>query len=113
MTGGNTIRGARIGAGPTGEAERGDSAPRNEVDFWCANGHRTRLSFSADAEVPQRWDCVRCGVPAGRNRDDPPEARRNEPHKSHLAYVQERRSESDGAALLEEALNKLKDGRAR
>ena len=113
MTGGNTIRGTRIGAGPTGEEERGDSAPCNWVEYWCANEHRTRLSFAVNVEVPQQWDCVRCGLPAGQDRNAPPEARRTEPYKSHLAYVKERRSESDGAAILEEALGKIKDRRGR
>jgi len=38
---------------------------------------------------------------------------RNEPYKTHLAYVKERRSDEDGAALLEEALQKLKARRRR
>jgi hypothetical protein len=41
---GSAIRGSRVGAGPMGEAERGDSAPRHRVVFWCANGHETRPS---------------------------------------------------------------------
>ena len=37
-------------------------------------------------------------------RLNPPPAPRNEPYKTHLAYVKERRSDADGAAILEEAL---------
>ncbi|QGK69715.1 RNA polymerase-binding protein RbpA [Allosaccharopolyspora coralli] len=113
MTGGNTIRGMRIGGGPTGEAERGESAPRKRVDFWCAHGHHTRPSLAVDAEVPDRWDCPRCGLPAGPDADNPPEPRRNEPYKSHLAYVQERRSDAEGVAILDEALAKLRERRGR
>lgn len=109
MTGGNAIRGTRVGAGPSGEAERGESAPRKRVDYWCDNGHRTRPSFALDAEVPELWDCPRCGLPAGQDKNAPPEPRRTEPYKSHLAYVKERRSDSDGMAILEEALRKLKE----
>ena len=58
--------------------------------------------------VPDVWDCPRCGLPAGRERENPPEAPRNEPYKTHLAYVKERRSDADGAALLEEALAALR-----
>lgn len=111
MTGGNAIRATRIGGGQSGEAERGEVAPRQQVDYWCANGHRTRPSFAADAEAPEGWECSWCGLPAGRDADAPPEGRRNEPYKSHLAYVQERRSDADGKALLEEALSKLKNRR--
>ncbi|MFR9728702.1 RNA polymerase-binding protein RbpA [Saccharopolyspora sp. MS10] len=113
MTGGNAIRGTRVGAGPMGETERGESAPRRRVDYWCANGHHTRPFFSMDAEVPEEWDCTRCGLPAGQDEQHPPEARRNEPYKSHLAYVKERRSDSDGMAILEEALTKLKKRQGR
>jgi hypothetical protein len=30
-----------------------------------------------------------------------------EPYKTHLAYVKERRSDKDGAAILQEAIDKL------
>ncbi|MFZ5852651.1 MAG: RNA polymerase-binding protein RbpA [Actinomycetota bacterium] len=108
MASGNAIRGSRVGAGPMGEDERGESAPRHRVPFWCGNGHETRPSFAADAAVPDAWDCPRCGLPAGRDREAPPSAPRNEPYKTHLAYVRERRSATDGDAILAEALAKLR-----
>ncbi len=74
-----------------GEAERGESAPRVRVSFWCSNNHETRPSFASDAAVPETWDCPRCGF-----------------YKTHLAYVKERRSDSDGAAILAEALERLR-----
>ncbi len=92
-----------------GEAERGDSAPRHRVVFWCANGHETRPSFATEAAVPETWDCPRCGLPAGQDRDNPPAAPKIEPYKTHLAYVKERRSDADGEAILNEALAKLRD----
>jgi len=108
VAGGNAIRGSRVGAGPMGETERGETAPRRRVAFWCANGHESRPSFAADAELPELWDCPRCGFPAGRNRDDPPAPPRNEPYKTHLAYVRERRDDKDGEAILNEALAALR-----
>jgi RNA polymerase-binding protein len=108
MAGGNAIRGTRVGAGPMGESERGETAPRVRVSYWCANGHETRPSFACDAERPEFWDCPRCGLPAGPDHDRPPAPPRNEPYKTHLAYVKERRSDADGAAILEEALNRLR-----
>lgn len=109
MASGNAIRGTRVGAGPMGEAERGESAPRRRVSYWCANGHESRPSFAVDAEEPEFWDCPRCGFPAGRNEARPPDAPRNEPYKTHLAYVKERRSDADGKAILDEALQSLRD----
>lgn len=107
----NAIRGSRVGSGPMGESERGESAPRVHVSYWCANGHETRPSFAEDGEVeiPETWDCPRCGLPAGQDADNPPEAPRTEPYKTHLAYVKERRSDTDGAALLDEALGNLRN----
>ena len=107
MAGGNAIRGSRVGAGPMGEAERGESAPRQRVAFWCANGHESRPSFAADAELPELWDCPRCGFPANRDRDTPPAPPKTEPYKTHLAYVRERRDDKDGEAILAEALESL------
>lgn len=108
MATGNAIRGSRVGAGPMGEAERGERAPRKHVSFWCANGHETRPSFALDAAVPDLWDCPRCGLPASQDNQNPPPAPKNEPYKTHLAYVKERRSDEDGAAILEEALQALR-----
>jgi hypothetical protein len=108
VAGGNAIRGSRVGAGPMGEAERGESAPRVRISFWCANGHETRPSFAADAGAPEHWDCPRCGFPAGRDQENPPAPPRTEPYKTHLAYVRERRNEEDGEAILAEALAKFR-----
>jgi hypothetical protein len=94
-----------------GEAERGESAPRRRVSFWCANRHETKPAFAEEASVPDSWDCPRCGLPAGRQEQAPPAPPRNEPYKTHLAYVRERRSDEDGAAILEEALAKLRSRR--
>ena len=109
MATGNAIRGTRVGSGPMGESERGETAARTVVSFWCSNGHETRQSFAVDAELPSMWDCPRCGFPAGQDRDDPPSPAKVEPYKTHLAYVKERRSDKDGAAILDEALGSLRD----
>ena len=91
-----------------GEAERGESAPRRRISFWCANDHETRPSFASDAVIPETWDCPRCGHPAGPDRDQPPTAPPTEPYKTHLAYVRERRTDADGEAILSEALERLR-----
>lgn len=108
MAGGSAIRGSRVGAGPMGEAERGEPAPRVHISFWCANGHESIPSFAVDVAVPEEWDCPRCGWPAGRDREDPPAPLKNEPYKTHLAYVKERRTDGDGSSLLDEALERVR-----
>jgi hypothetical protein len=111
MAGGNAIRGTRVGAGPMGESERGETAPRSHISYFCSNGHVSTPSFAMEADIPESWDCPRCGLPGGQDSQNPPAAPRTEPYKTHLAYVKERRSDADGAAILEEALSKLRASR--
>lgn len=105
-SGGSAIRGSRVGAGPMGEAERGTPAPRAHVSFWCANGHESTPSFAVDVNVPEEWDCPRCGWPAGTDKENPPAQLKVAPYKTHLAYVKERRSDGDGGDILAEALER-------
>src|SRR4029079_11365787 len=100
MAGGNAIRGTRVGAGPMGESERGETAPRARVSYHCSNGHLTTPSFASAAGDPAQRDCPRCGLPAGRDTENPPAPPRTEPYKTHLAYVKERRSDADRAGIL-------------
>ncbi|PJJ53610.1 RNA polymerase binding protein RbpA [Mumia flava] len=106
------IRGSRVGSGPMGEAERGEAAPRRAITFYCANVHTTVLSFAAEAEAPESWDCPRCGLPASQDHENPPTAPRTEPYKTHLAYVKERRSDDEAEQILTEALATLRERRA-
>jgi len=108
MVGGSAIRGSRVGAGPMGEAERGETAPRVTVVYHCANGHQTARYFSVEVVPPERWDCPRCGWPAGPDSENPPSPPRTEPYKTHLAYVKERRTDKDGSAILDEALEAMR-----
>jgi hypothetical protein len=94
-----------------GETERGESAPRQRVSFWCANRHESRPSFAEDAAIPDTWDCPRCGYPANRDKKNPPPPPRTEPYKTHLAYVRERRNDTDSEAILQEALGRLREAK--
>ena len=105
------IRGSRIGSGPMGEAERGEAAPRQFVTFFCINDHTTELQFAIEAEVPESWDCPRCGMPASVDSDNRPTAKKIEPYKTHLAYVKERRSETEATEILKEAVEMLRSKR--
>jgi len=108
----NAIRGTRVGSSPVrwvdATAERMESVPRRTVGYWCANGHHTEHDFATDVVVPALWDCPRCGQPAGQDEDNPPARPQSEPYKTHLAYVKERRTDEDGAAILAEAMQRLR-----
>lgn len=110
MRKGGSIRGSNVGAGGVDEDSRIPLAPRMVMSYWCDDGHETRPSFAVSSQVvvPETWDCGQCGLPAGQNREAPPEAPRTEPYKTHLAYVKERRSDAEGEALLDEALAQLR-----
>src|SRR3712207_9101593 len=97
-----------------GEQDRGFHAERIAVSYWDALGNETVRYFAAnlpDEEIPETIDSPQSGLPAGRDKDNPPSVAKLEPYKTHLAYVKERRSEEEAAQLLEEALQQLQIGR--
>ena len=96
-----------------GEAERGDTALRVYVSYFCSSGHETRPAFAAEATVPAVWDCPRCGLPSNLDAQNPPPPPKTEPYKTHLAYVKERRSDEEAASLLDDALQQLRDRRGQ
>ncbi|MEH0842296.1 RNA polymerase-binding protein RbpA [Micromonospora sp. CPCC 205711] len=113
MSSGNVIRGSRVGSSPERFPERYEPAPCRVVTYWCRNDHATEIRVAVQAEEPPLWDCPRCGLPAGRDAENPPGRVRPEPYKTHLAYVKERRSPAEGEAILAEALAALRRRRGR
>ncbi len=110
-SGGSAIRGSRVGAGPMGEQDRGYHADRIQVSYWDELGNETIRYFAAnlpEEEIPTVIDSPQSGLPAGRDKDNPPQVAKLEPYKTHLAYVKERRTEEEAANLLEEALQQLR-----
>jgi hypothetical protein len=94
-----------------GEQDRGIIADRIQVSYWDALGNETVRFFSAQVdpeEIPDIIDSPSSGLPAGRDKDNPPELPSNEPYKTHLAYVKERRTEKEAKTILEESLQKLR-----
>src|SRR3954451_2640403 len=102
--GGNAIRGSRVGAGPMGEAERGEAAPRQAVTYFCSHGHRSVVTFAVEAAVPDSWDCPRCGLPASLDSDDPPPAPKIAPYKRHWEWGKAPVSDAEVARSLDEEL---------
>jgi hypothetical protein len=99
-----------------GEQDRGYHADRIQVSYWDELGNETVRNFAAnlpDDEIPNIIDSPSSGLPAGRDKDNPPSVAKLEPYKTHLAYVKERRSEAEAAELLEEALVQLRTRRGK
>jgi RNA polymerase-binding protein len=97
-----------------GEQDRGFHADRIAVSYWDELGNETVRHFAAnlpEEEIPDIIDSPSTGLPAGRDKDNPPQVAKLEPYKTHLAYVKERRTETEAAALLDEALQQLRERR--
>ena len=62
-------------------------------------------------EIPEVIDSPHSGLPAGRDRENPPAVAKTEPYKTHLAYVKERRTEEEAETLLDDALQQLRERR--
>lgn len=115
-SGGSAIRGSRVGAGPMGEQDRGFHAERVAVSYWDALGNETVRYFAADLpedEIPEVIDSPSTGLPAGRDKENPPQVSKAEPYKTHLAYVKERRTDEEAVQLLEDALTQLRERRGQ
>lgn len=94
-----------------GEKDHGVRAERIAVSYWDALGNETVRYFAADVqpdEIPEEIDSPHSGLPAGRDRNNPPQLAKNEPYKTHLAYVKERRTPEEAEQLLDDALQKLR-----
>jgi hypothetical protein len=114
VSGGSAIRGSRVGSGPMGEQDRGIHAERISISYWDAMGNETVRHFAANLpedEIPELIDSPSTGLPAGRDKNNPPQVAKNEPYKTHLAYVKERRTDEEAAQILDEALMKLRQRR--
>jgi hypothetical protein len=110
-TGSSAIRGSRVGAGPMGEQDHGIHAERIAISYWDALGNETVRYFAAnlpEEEIPEIIDCPQSGLPAGRDKENPPELAKLEPYKTHLAYVKERRTAEEAEQILEDALYQLR-----
>ncbi len=114
VSGGSAIRGSRVGSGPMGEQDRGVHAERISISYWDAMGNETVRHFAAnlpEEEIPETIDSPSTGLPAGRDKNNPPQVAKNEPYKTHLAYVKERRTDEEASQILDEALLKLRQRR--
>lgn len=105
-----TLRGSRLGA-PSYEDDRDVApAPRTNVAYDCVSGHHFELPFAADAEIPEVWECPRCGGEAIRNDGNRPEPKHLKPPRTHWDMLLERRSMDELEELLAERLRLLRSG---
>jgi hypothetical protein len=110
------VRGTRVGAQASGETGKTAQVEKVQYEYFCANGHTMSPLFAATVaieDIPEFLDCTNCGQPAGRDPENVPNNAKNEPYKTHLAYVKERRTPEEAEALLNEAVESIQLRRAK
>lgn len=111
-----TMRGMRIG-GQSLESEVGVRfSERGDHFYICPSNHESKMVFSADAEIPDVWDCKVCGSPAIRHVDGKAvetEAVIADGPRTHFEMLMERRTSEELEELLAERIEILRAKRAR
>ena len=106
-----TLRGSRLGA-TSYETDFGiELAPREDVSYDCPNHHTTTVPFSAEADVPARWECRVCGAVALRRNSEIPAEKLGKPARTHWDMLLERRTIDDLEIVLKERLDLLHEQR--
>lgn len=110
-----TMRGMRLGTQSL-ETDRGVSfSARSEHSYQCPNNHVSQMVFSADAEIPQTWQCKNCTLQSILLEDgkmvvlDIPE---DKTPRSHWEMLLERRSREELEEILQERLSYIRARRA-
>ncbi|SKB10342.1 RNA polymerase-binding protein RbpA [Aeromicrobium choanae] len=104
------LRGARLGA-QSFEDERGvEMAPRQQIEFVCADGHTFTVTMSEEAEVPAEWEDPKTGQMGRRVGGAEPDRKEEKPVRTHWDMLLERRSEEELEEILTERLEMLRGG---
>lgn len=85
-------------------------SPRLELAFDCPAHHHFSVIFSAEASLPELWDCPTCWAPAVRSDGVRAAAEPQKPIRTHWDMLRERRSLPDLEKILAERLALLRAG---
>jgi hypothetical protein len=85
-----------------------DFATRQEVGFYCTNGHIYTRTFSDEIIPPTQWDCPRCGSHSQRTDGTIGEEKPVSHRRSHWDMLRERRSMEELQQLLAERLAEIR-----
>ncbi|SDM17630.1 RNA polymerase-binding protein RbpA [Allokutzneria albata] len=110
------IRAIRAGGGPQYPQPATEApAARRTVVFVCPQGHNVEVTFAADAETPEVWECPKHGTESrvwysdtgvGGEENAVPRT-----GKTHWEQLCSRRSEPELEQLLAERLSELRAAR--
>ncbi|MFT4245515.1 MAG: RNA polymerase-binding protein RbpA [Micrococcaceae bacterium] len=107
-----SLRGMRLGSQSKETEEGVEPAPRQVVDYTCPNGHETKITFSVDADIPEKWNC-KCGQQATitSGQDTTPENINEKTVRTHWDMLLERRTPEELEKILEDRLEILRNRR--
>lgn len=104
-----SMRGTRLGTQSL-ESDTGvQPAARQDVTYYCPNGHTIVVPLSVEADIPPLWEC-RCGGMALRENAEAPAQKPIKPARTHWDMLMERRTTAELEALLAERLELLRSG---
>lgn len=104
------LRGARLGA-QSFEDERGvEMAPRQEIEYVCADGHTFTVVMADEAEIPLEWEDPKTGHMGRLVNGAEPESKNEKPVRTHWDMLLERRSVDELEDILTERLELLRGG---
>ena len=104
----NRLKGSGLGARSFENGVGVTFAPRQQVWYDCPRNHHFTLVFHASAELPNLWDCPRCGREATRqNAHHTRPTSSEEVTRTHWDMLRERRSLAELETLLQERLTLL------
>ena len=110
-----TMRGMRLGTQSL-ESERGvNYSARVTHSFQCVNNHVSEMIFSADAEIPQTWQCKHCTAQAvllENGKLVKLDVSEDKTPRSHWEMLLERRSREELEEILQERLDYIRERRA-
>ncbi|GAA1693815.1 RNA polymerase-binding protein RbpA [Microbacterium sediminicola] len=103
-----SLRGMRLGASSLQSEDGVVFHERAQFIYNCTScGRDTALTFAADADVPDTWECRSCGAEALLRTGDTvatPDHSNEKAPRSHWDMLLERRTIPELEALLEERL---------
>jgi hypothetical protein len=105
-----TLRGHRLTGTQTSEVDRGaELAKRQQATYWCSEDHETTVTFAADVEPPEMWECPTCTGPAALERGEAgPAVPTPTFHRTSYEFLMMRRTPEEGERILAEALERLR-----
>lgn len=112
-----SLRGMRLGAQSLQSEEGVSFAQRVNHTYRCTTcGRDTVMTFSAEAEAPEAWECKTCGAEATLMVDSQPvtvDHSGDKVARSHWDMLLERRTLPELEELLEERLQILRARRGQ